>query len=210
MKKTLSLIMILFLAIQIHAETIEKTYFFNDFQVRATKGNYYMIDADGALNTAVIGQPLLPWFAANFVLPPGEEIASVEFIGNDMVTISGSYQLMPKQYAQPISKGKSGQFAKDEGIYQSNDAYPLIGNQTNNTQFWAGHGIGTVHYTPFVYHAKSGEINYYRQVTLVIKTKSTEKAQAALQLLNSTNNLLVSEFIENPESLKLYPQMASS
>lgn len=210
MKKTLSLIMILFLAIQIHAETIEKTYFFNDFQVRATKGNYYMIDADGALNTALIGQPLLPWFAANFVLPPGEEIASVEFIGNDLVTMAGNYQLMPKQYVQPISKGKSGEFAKDENIYQSNEAYPIIGNQTHNTQFWAGHGIGTVNYTPFVYHAKSGEINYYRQVSLVIKTKATEKAQAALQLINSSNNQLVSEFIENPESLKDYPQMASS
>lgn len=202
--------MILFLAIQIHAETIEKTYFFSDFQVRATQTNYYMIDAEGAFNTAITGQPLLPWFAANFVLPPGEEIASVEFIGHDMVSISGTYQLMPKQYAQPISKGKSGEFAKDESIYQSNEAYPSNGNQTNNTQFWAGHGIGTINYTPFVYHAQSGEINYYRQVSLVIKTKSTKRAQAALQLLNSSNNQRISNFVENFENLESYPLTASS
>jgi len=72
------------------------------------------------------------------------------------------------------------------------------------------HGIGTVHYTPFVYHPKSGELNYYRQVSLVIKTKKTKKAQAALQLLNSNNNESVAQFVENPNDLKSYPQTASS
>ncbi len=210
MKKTLSLIMILFLTIQIHAETIEKTYFYNDFQVKASKSNYFTIDAVGAFNTAILGQPLLPWYVANFVLPPGEEIESVEFIGLDMVTLVGNYQLMPKQYVQPISKGKSGEFAKDISIYQSEEAYPSNGNKSHNTQFWAGHGIGTVHYTPFVYHPKSGEINYYRQVSLVIKTKSTKKAKAALQLLNSKSDESISHFVENPNYLKSYPQTAST
>jgi len=197
-------------SIATHAKTIEKSYFYTDFQLQQS-GDYFLIQAPGALNTAITGQALLPWYAAKLLLPPGEVIESVEFIGQNPVEIPGSFQLMPKQYAQPISKGGSGIFAKDKAFYQSDEAYPKENITSGGTNFWAGHGIGFVNYTPFIYHAKSGMISYYSQVTIVVKTKPSPKAQAAQLLLNQQENIQtqIASFIDNPEALKAYPTQIS-
>lgn len=194
------------MAIAVQSKTIEKTFFFQDFQV-VQNGDYSLIQANNALNTAIHGQPLLPWFASSFLLPPGEEIESIEFIGNDLVPMYGEYQLMPAQYAQPISKGGSGIFVKDENIYQSNNDYPINNFGKETTSFLGGHGIGFVNYTPFVYQPKSGKLSFYRQVTVIVHTKNTERGQNALQLLSSSSPILkkIQSLVENAEDLKKYP-----
>ena len=211
MRKALFLLWIVLVAAQLPAETLEKAYFFNHFQVK-TIGEYSLIVAPGALNTAEAGKPLIPWFASNIVLSPGEEIESVEIEYLDKVQIPGYYQLMPKQYSQPISKGKTGDFVKDKAFYQSNAAYPGAGNHTQTTAFYAGHSVGMVNYTPFEYYPLSGELYYYRQVNLVIQTKQTPKAQEALLLYNSgnvvKNNLM--QIADDTEKMKLYPSAPSA
>lgn len=202
MKNIFNLMIALVLAIQLPAKTIEKTYFFNDFQTQQV-GDYQMILAPGAFQTAINGQPLLPWFASKLVLPPGEEIQSVEIIGLDQQTMAGNYQLMPKQYAQPISKGNSGEFIKDQSVYQSTDVFPRT-NYVFKTSFWGGHSIGMINYTPFEYIPATGEISYYRQLTVVVHTKTTEKARHAMRLLSKTNNKEIARFVENPEQLSDY------
>jgi len=206
MKKILLITLAIIFSIATQAKTIEKTYFYTDFQIQQN-GDYYLIQAPGALNTAIIGQALLPWYATKLLLPPGEIVESVEFIGQNLVEIPGSFQLMPKQYVQPISKGGSGIFAKDDAFYNSNDTYPKENSNHGSTHFWAGHGIGFVNYTPFVYQAKSGLISYYTQVTIVVKTKPSPKAKAAQLLSNHQKDLQtqIASFIDNPEALKAYP-----
>jgi len=209
MKKILLSLAILF-SIASYAKTIEKTFFYNNFQVEQ-QGEYFIIHAPNALNTAITGEALLPWYAAKFLLPPGEIIESVEFIGQDMTSIPGSYQLMPKQNAQPISKGKSGIFVKNEEFYQSDNIYPKENTTHGETNFWAGHGIGFVNYTPFQYQAKSGQISYYRQVTIIIHTKASDEAFQALQLLNTqeTTQKQIISYIDNPEAIIAYPEQSS-
>lgn len=210
MKKILLLSLAILIAIVSQSKTIEKTFFFNNFNV-IQQGSYSIIQAEGALNTAITGQPLLPWYAAKFLLPPGEVIESVEYIGQDMTTIPGSYQLMPKQYSQPVSKGKSGVFAKDEIIYNSNSLYPIDNISNKETSFWAGHSIGMVNYTPLMYEAKNGLISYYRQITIIVKTKKSDEANNALQLSSSNKKIIpqISSYVENPEMLKEYSQVDS-
>jgi len=209
-KLLLAFVAILAITAVSQAKTIEKTYFYNDFQINQS-GEYSTIMASEALNTAHIGQPMLPWFASKILLPPGEEIASVEFIGQDIQKIYGSYQLMPMQYSQPISKGASGIFAKDQSVYESDASYPLQNTNQGRTDFWGGHSIGMINYTPIIYHPKSGEISFYRQVTLVIHTKTTARAQNALKLISPQKQLNkeITAFVENPKALKGYP-IASS
>ncbi|OYT16843.1 MAG: hypothetical protein B7C24_05745 [Bacteroidetes bacterium 4572_77] len=210
MKNIILMAWALIFSMGLYANTIEKTYFFSDFQVQQ-HGEYALIQAPSAYNTAITGQPLLPWFASKLMLPPGEELISVEFIGTDLVNMPGQYQLLPKQYAQPLSKGASGVFAKDKAIYKSDEAYPSTNITKSNTQFWAGHGIAMLNYTPFIYHPKSGQIAYYRQVTVVIETKKTDKAQQALSLLSGSDeqNQQLRSFVENPEMHKQYPTVQS-
>ncbi len=206
MKNILLLVLSVALWMGTQAKTIEKTYFFNDFQIQQ-QGEYAILLAPTALNTAKTGQPLLPWFASKILLPPGEAIESVEFIGHDLVQMPGSYQLSPKQYAQPLSKGASGIFAKDKKLYKSNEAYPIKNYNKGRTDYWAGHGIAMVNYTPFVYLPQSGQVSYYRQVTIVIHTQKTSQANQALNLLTSRSEEIeqIKAFVENPEMQNEYP-----
>ena len=210
MKKVLLLFIAIILSIAIHAKTIEKTIFYNGFQLEQ-HGEYYTIQAVGALNTAITGEALLPWFASKILLAPGEVIENVEFIGQNLVIIPGSYQLMPKQYSQPISKGKSGVFAKKKKFYSSDKPYPENNITKGQTSFWAGHGIGFINYTPFVYQAKSGIISYYQQVNIIVHTKPSDVAVEAMRLLNSKESIKkqISSYIDNPEALNLYPETSS-
>jgi len=203
MKKYLLLIASLFLIGFTQAKTIERTYFFQNFIVQQ-QGEYSLIQAPGALNTAITGQALLPWYAAKVLLPPGESIESVEFIGKDLVQIPGNYQLLPKQYSQPISKGESNIFAKDKKFYKSTESYPASNTSGEYSSYWGGHSVGFVNYTPFVYIPKTGELSYYRQITVVIHSGPSPEAQQALNLLNSNNTELLS-YVENPEDIKAYP-----
>lgn len=207
MKNIFNLMIALVLALQLPAKTIEKTYFFNDFQTQQM-GDYQMILAPGAFQTAINGQPLLPWFASKILLPPGEEIQSVEIIGLDPLTIPGNYQLMPKQYAQPVSKGKSCEFIKDLSVYQSSEVYPQ-NKQSFQTSFLGGHSIGMINYTPFEYIPATGEISFYRQITVVVHTKASEKATQAMHLLNRTSHNAICNYVENPEGFSEYTYPAA-
>ncbi|NOR87516.1 MAG: T9SS type A sorting domain-containing protein [Bacteroidales bacterium] len=210
MKRIFSLAIAFLMLMSAQSKTIEKTYFFQDFQLEQ-KGEYTKIIAQGAFNTAIIGQPLLPWYATKMLLPAGEEIESVEFIGSHLIKISGNYQLLPQQYSQPISKGSSGIFTKDKSLYKSNENYPINNFQEGSTSYLAGHSIGFVNYTPFVYQPQSGQLSYYEQVTIVIHTTPSAKATEAMQLLSSQKNIQnkVLSLIENPDALKSYPNIFS-
>jgi len=207
MKKILLIAVAILISSLSEAKTIEKTFFYQNFQIEQ-QGDYYLITAPDALNTALNGQPLLPWYAAKVLLPPGEIIESVEFSGRDIKEITGTFQLQPKQYARPISKGESGVFVKDEEFYQSDSPYPLSNINKGNTEFWGGHGIGFINYTPFIYHAKSGKISYYQQVTIIIHTKPAEEAKQAMQLLNTRSIVQnqIKKFVDNPEAIQSYSQ----
>jgi len=203
MKNTITFVIALLMALQLPAKTIEKTYFFNDFQTQQI-GDYHLIVAPGAYQTAKNGQALLPWYAAKFLLPPGEEIVSIEIIGSDQVQLAGNYLLIPKQYAQPISKGASGTFVKDESFYLSSEIYPKNQEEFFQTSFWGGHSIGMINYTPFEYIPSSVELSFYQQMTIVVYTQPTEKAQQALQLLSSVSKDPIKKFVENPEQINSY------
>ena len=210
MKNILLLMLSVTIWMGTQAKTIEKTYFFNNFQIQQ-QGEYAIILSPTALNTAKTGQPLLPWFASKIMLPPGEELESVEFIGLDLVQMPGNYQLSPKQYAQPLSKGSSGIFAKDKSLYKSNEAYPVKNYNQGRTDYWAGHGIAMVNYTPFIYLPQSGQISYYRQVTVIIHTQKTTQANQALNMLSSRSTEIeqIKAFVENPEMQSEYPTSIS-
>jgi len=190
----------------LQAKTIEKTFFYSDFQLQQ-KGEYTTIIAPGALNTAPVGQPMLPWYATKILLPPGEEIKSVEFEASDIQNIYGHFQLLPMQYSQPLSKGPGGSFVKDEAVYQSNTNYPAENTNQGYTGFWSGHSIGMVNFTPFIYRPKTGELSYYRQFTIIIHTRPTARARQALSLISPQKQIEkeIKSFVDNPAAMDAYP-----
>ena len=207
MKKLLLSFIFVFLVFSLKAGIIEKTYHFSNYKI-VKFDDYQIITFKNTLAIGKIGEPVLPYHSISLLLPPGEVADTIEFYGEDETEISGKYQLYPQQYSHPISKGKSGKFVKKSHIYQKNIQYPTSSTGILSTEFMNGYSFAISTFTPVKYNPSTGSISFYKKVTIKIKTKKGEKAENALNNLNSSKDVLtrVKEFSQNPELISQYPE----
>ena len=80
----------------IAAQTVEKSYSFSNPKVTALRG-YQQIQLEGCIQSAVVGQPSLPWQNVSLLLPQGTEAESIEVELSDFQEIEGNINLFPYQ-----------------------------------------------------------------------------------------------------------------
>jgi len=188
------------------ADVTEKSYQFSDPQISEADG-FQIIDFENALLTGVSGEPMLPYFSVSLLLPPGHAAREIEIIPGEEIFLEGNYQLYPMQHSQPISKGGSGIFIIKEDVYQINASYPQNPAGELTTQFLNGYAVAMTAFTPLKYNPATGEVSYYKSMTVRITSKMDEKATKALENLQSGADVLkrVSNLAQNFETISSYP-----
>jgi hypothetical protein len=210
MKKVLLLILAVFSITLIRAEIIEKTYEFNDYRI-THHGEYQIISFENTLVTGITGEPVLAYQSVSLLLPPGHVAESIEFIGAEETLIPGQFMLYPQQHSQPLSIGKSGEFVKNETVYLSENSYPINQEGTISTEFMNGYAFALSTFTPLKYNPSTGEVSFYKKVTIRINTRPGVEAEAALNLINSSDNVLsrINHFAQNGEMISQYPSKSN-
>ncbi|HNS16380.1 MAG TPA: C25 family cysteine peptidase [Bacteroidales bacterium] len=200
----LGMFFLLFLSTQ--AATIQKTYTFNDYTL-IQKGDHSLITFEDCYLKGIQGEPVLPWYAVRLLLPPGHEAISVEFLGEEEMTLPGTYQIYPEQYVQPISSGKSGIFIKNDRIYSTDQPYPSTPAGKLSTEFLKGYSIALSAFTPMTYNPVTGTITYFQKVTIRLETRESSSSRQALALLSSSasSGEYLRQFIQNSEAISSYP-----
>lgn len=207
MKKIFPLLGMIFLfVLGLQAATIEKTYSFSNHTL-IQKGDYYLISFEDCYLSGLPGEPVLPYYAVRLLLPPGQEATAIEFSGEDEITLPGSYPIYPEQYVQPISRGKSGIFIKNERVYSQNQPYPSNPAGRLTTEFFKGYSVALCAFTPVFYNPVTGMISYYQQVTIRLETDQSNSSRQAFTLLSSSASTgeYLRQFIQNQEDLSFYP-----
>ena len=189
------------------AEIIEKTYYFSSPEITQHKG-YQQISFGNDLLTAKPGNPALPYSSVSLLLPPGQVAVSIEFIGENEVSLEGHYDLWPYQPSRPLSATDKAEFYKNENVYTSHDLYPSEQHGRLSTQFMNGYGFAFSTFSPVQYYPADGKVSYFQKVTIRITTTPGEKATAALQNLNSGKDVRnrVLSLAQNPEMISVYPE----
>jgi hypothetical protein len=211
MKKISFLLIALILSIvPAFAETIEKTYTFEQYTI-SQSGEYHLITFDNCILTGLSGEPVLPYHAIKLLLPPGHEAVAVEFTGELETSIPGNFMLYPRQYSQPISKGRSGKFVRNENVYSQDLPYPSTSTGALTTGFMNGFAIALSSFTPLIYNPATGAVSYYRQVTIRIETRESDVSMSSLSLLPVSNaqRERVMDFAQNSEVALTYPTVAT-
>ena len=205
------LFVFLFVYANLNARDIEKTYYFDNYQV-AQIDNYQTISFSNTLLSGKTGEPVLPYQSISLLLPPGETAESIEIIGEDETTIPGNFIIYPQQFVRPVSEVPSGDFVKNELIYSMKGAYPLSQTGEITTQFMNGYSIALSAFTPLKYYPASGEASFYQKVTIRIHTQKDAKANNALKNLTANKEVLkrVKGFVQNPDLVSLYPEKVSN
>jgi len=188
------------------AQTIEKTYIFNDLSISKIDA-YDVINFNNTKITGPAGEPALPYHSVSLLLPPWQIAESIEIIGEEKVDLKGSFNIYPQQHSRPLSEGASGKFVKKDEIYNSNNNYPLSLAGELSTEFLNGYSFALSAFTPVQYIPASGKLSYFKKITVKIKTKNNSSAVDALQNISSAKNIIkrIKKLSQNPEMLIQYP-----
>ena len=202
--KKLNLIMIcLMVSLFASAQTIEKTYYFGQPNISQIQG-YEQIQFADCMQSALAGQPSLPWHSVSLMLPQGTEAVAIEVELSDFQTLEGSHNLYPYQTALTYSDPVRKQFEKDEALYASKSVYPAQAYGNLSTHYMNGVGFAFSAFTPVQYVPGTGEVRYATKATVRIATAASKADHSRKLWLNGGNAERAIRLAQNPEMLQTY------
>ncbi|MDP2424627.1 MAG: C25 family cysteine peptidase [Bacteroidales bacterium] len=209
MKKHLLFLLLLLISMLLWATEIRVTYSFEPPTI-ITHHQFYLVQFQGLMQHARIGEPMLPYRSVNILLPPGEEAFSLKIELLEEQEMEGSYILFPRQHSSPLSKGQSGQFVMNQEVYNSKEQIPFIANSRLQTGILNGHLIAMSSFTPVKYNPAEGKVIWYRKALVTVNTKLCDDSKSALKNLSDRETVknIILNMVDNPEILHLYPYAA--
>ena len=204
MKKfSLSIILSLMFGLFASAQAIEQTYHFGQPSVSHIRG-YEQIQFDGCMQSALAGQPSLPWQSVSLMLPQGTEAVAIEVELSGFQTMEGTHDLYPYQTALTYSDPVRKQFDKDEALYASKSVYPAQAYGKLTTHYMNGVGFAFSAFTPVQYVPSTGEVRYATKATVRVATAAAKTDQSRRLWLNGDNAERARRLAQNPEMLQTY------
>lgn len=187
------------------AQTIEKTYYFGEPNVAQIQG-YEQIQFTNCMQSALAGQPSLPWQSVSLMLPQGTEALSIEVELSGFQTMEGTHSLFPYQSALTYSDPVRKQFEKDETLYASKSVYPAQAHGNLSTHYMNGIGFAFSAFTPVQYVPGTGEVRYATKATVRVTTTASKADHSRKLWLNGGNAARAKKLAQNPEMLQTYNQ----
>ncbi|HPE87293.1 MAG: C25 family cysteine peptidase [Bacteroidales bacterium] len=176
------------------------------------KGNYQEIVYDNCQNLGEEGNPLIPMFNANLLVPQGEIIVAVNILEMVFYPETHSLTLLPASKPFPISKpAKNYTVEPNRAIYLSDAAYPAKQIDHVTTGFLSGHGIGSFTICPVSWIPAEKTTTFLKSITVEVITEQDKDAAKATTLLktNRTIRQRIQNIVDNSEALEQYHYPAS-
>ena len=203
MKKYSLIILFSMICTLFYAQTIEQSYTFSTPSFQTIRG-YEQLHFDGCMQSALAGQPSLPWQSVSLMLPEGQEAESIEVILSGFQELEGSHLLFPFQPARRYSDPEHHEFVIDEALYQSKAAYPEQVEGKLTTQYMNGVGFAFCTFTPVQYEPATGKVRYATKAKVVVKTTASKADQSRKLWLTPDNRQRIASLAQNPEMLQTY------
>jgi len=205
--KALKILTLLLLigAMTCHADTISKTYYFDEPNLVPAE-NFTKLQVKDAVSLGNPGDPAIPYIGIRLLLPQNESIVSVSLALKDEVNL-GNYILYPKQQQVPLSKIEGAKFTEpNPEIYQSEIQFPSRQYTNYSTHYLAGYSLGFLALTPIKYIPATGELSYYKEIVVSVETEYNEAAESSGRFLfkNPQVEKRLQKLVDNPEQIDNY------
>ncbi|MBN1602366.1 MAG: S8 family serine peptidase [Chitinispirillaceae bacterium] len=157
------------------------------------------------------GKPVLPVVPAQFIVPAGKTIASIEIQRNQKTTLWGNNFVEFGKAKIPLIKGaKFKKTVPNSEIYQNDDPYPAENGSLVTIQKKKGVTIAIVNLNPVQYYPKSGKITIYSNLELLITLKDDNKRLKGSVPVKKDQLNPSGLGVENPDALETYENGAST
>ena len=203
MKKITLLLVLSMMGLVMTAQTVEKIYHFDNPKVTELRG-YQQINFDGCMQTAVAGNPSLPYQMVSLVLPQGAEAESIEVELSDFQEIEGSMSLFPYQPSRTMNDRGQKDLVINEAVYASKSVYPAENHGVVTTQYKNGYGFAFTSFTPVQYIPSEGKVMYAKTATVRVNTKASKADHSANLWGTQEIKNTVKRLAQNPEMVESY------
>lgn len=203
MKKLFLTVALLALCALVNAQTIEKNYTFAQPELQAIRG-YEQLQLDGCMQSAIAGQPSLPWQNVSLLLPEGQEARDIEVILSDFKELDGNHDLFPYQPSRTTDDRNPKALVKDETLYASKSVYPAENHGVLTTQYKNGYGFAFCAFTPVQYIPATGTVRYATKATVRVHLTAAKADHSAMRWNTPSVRNSVRRLAQNPEMMDTY------
>lgn len=203
MKKISFMFLLSMMGFLLSAQTIEKVYHFDNPVVTEIQG-YNQVQFKDCMQTAIAGNPTLPYKSVSLLLPYGFEAVSVDVELSDFQEVNLNAQIFPYQPSRPYSKPERMAFVKNEDVYSSKNIYPAENHGVVTTHYMNGHAFAFTAITPMQYEPSTGKVMYARTATVRVNLTASKKDCSSMLWNTSYVNDRVMSLADNPEMLESY------
>ena len=186
-----------------NAQTIEMSYSFGNPTVTELQG-YEQIQFRGCMQSALAGQPSLPWQSVSLMLPQGQEAESIEVELYDFQEIENSVNLFPYQPSRTMNDITPRALVKDEQLYASKAIYPVKNHGVVTTQYKNGYAFAFSAFTPVQYIPATGRVIYAKSAKVRVNLKAAKADHSAMLWGTPEIKNSVKRLAQNPEMIDSY------
>ena len=185
------------------AQTVEMNYTFDKPVVTEMQG-YTQLQLKGCMQSALAGQPSLPWQHVSLMLPPGQEAESIVVYLSDFQDLEGNLDLFPYQPSRTTDDYTPRALVKDETVYASKSVYPAENHGVLTTQYKNGFGFAFSAFTPVQYVPATGQVRYATKATVRVKLAASKADHSAMLWGSPEIKNSVRRLAQNPEMVECY------
>ncbi len=150
------------------------------------------------------GQPFLPARGARILLPPQTDLQSVEIICGERIELGDGYLIAPAGKPFKLSVPEEARPPMpDAEIYSSAEPFPDALYEQVGVQSFRGYSILILKLNPVRYIPASGELFYYPDMQVVVKTQPSDREVANYRGLDK-DEAAVERKIDNPSDAMAY------
>ena len=203
MKKLTLFVLLSVMSLFAFTQTVEKTYHFDNPKVTELRG-YQQVNFEGCLQSAVAGNPSLPYQAVSLMLPQGTEAESVVVELSDFQEIQSNVTLFPYQPSRTVGDNEKRDLVINESVYSAKGVYPTENHGIVTTQYMNGYGFAFTSFTPVQYIPSEGKVMYAKTATVRVNTRAAKADHSANIWGTQEVKNRVKHLAQNPEMVESY------
>ncbi len=193
-------------------ETIELNFSF-DKPVIETKTIsdqwYHTVIMENLPTAAMTGEPRLPVKVVHILLPPNSQIEEIKVTASEKISLGEGYNLEPQGASLPLSKHTPpGSLYQNPLIYNSSKPFPEDVYNEKSISYFRGYPILSLALYPLHYVPDKGELFYYEEMDVIVKTRRGETNELLRAL--PQDEVSVRKMVDNPSVAQSYTQSSSS
>jgi len=165
---------------------------------------YQRITIRGLPNSGDLLEPRLPVKSVKLLIPHGHHLDSIEVVGREKTLLGSGYNVERGHNIIPITTQQSHHVTKQKTHKKS----PEILYSILSTHIVRGYHVVFANLYPVHYQQDTGEISYYPQMILTMKTKESPSNTQVRGL--QKDKQLLEKLVDNPTHISTYDNAVTS